>query len=347
MGTAIGVATIVALLAIADGIKTTAGQLVHLGRADLGLFQANASDPTTSVLPTSLVPRLAHQRGVADATPILLLAEAMSGQPSALVFGARPDGFLTKRLVMVAGRAGISETQVVVGDSLARQAHLRPGRPVTISGHRFTVSGIYHAGIPFEDSGAVMAIATAQKLAGRQGEATTIAIQLAPGVHANAAEQAITRAFPGLVAFDEPGEAVRAGANGRLITQAATVIVVLALLIGGIAVMTTQLLATLERRGEFAVMSAVGWSSTQVASLVLAESAATGVLGAMFGLVLGVVGSDLLITALGAGEFVNPQITSSVLARGLLVGGLIGLLGGLYPAWRVARLRPAPILAGR
>ena len=45
-GIAVGVAAIVALLALSAGLDNTAGQLVHLGRADLGLFQRDAGDPT-------------------------------------------------------------------------------------------------------------------------------------------------------------------------------------------------------------------------------------------------------------------------------------------------------------
>ena len=44
-GIAVGVAAIVALLALSAGLNNTAGQLVHLGRADLGLFQRDAGDP--------------------------------------------------------------------------------------------------------------------------------------------------------------------------------------------------------------------------------------------------------------------------------------------------------------
>ena len=54
-GISVGVAAVVALLALSAGLNQTAGQLVHLGRADLGLFQREAADPTTSVLPLSLL----------------------------------------------------------------------------------------------------------------------------------------------------------------------------------------------------------------------------------------------------------------------------------------------------
>ena len=53
-GVAIGVGLIVALLSIAAGTKKTAGDLIHIGRADFGLFQSGVSDATKSLLPVAL-----------------------------------------------------------------------------------------------------------------------------------------------------------------------------------------------------------------------------------------------------------------------------------------------------
>ena len=50
-GVAIGVALIVALLSIAAGVRRTAGDLIHVGRSDFGVFQSGASDLTKSLLP--------------------------------------------------------------------------------------------------------------------------------------------------------------------------------------------------------------------------------------------------------------------------------------------------------
>lgn len=347
LGTALGVATIVALLAVTDGLKQTAGQLVRLGRADLGLFQAGAADPTTSVLPLSLVARLRATPGVADATPIILLPEAVPADPAAIVFGSPPEGFLQQRLVLSAGRRPAAPDEVLVGDRLAAELHVRPGATTRIKGRSLKVAGVYHSGVPFEDGGAMLSLVQAERLGGRPSEATTIAVTLRPDVSTAAMKRRIKARFPGLVAISEPSEALRAGANGRLISQAATVIVVLALIIGGIAVMNTMLLATLERRGEFAIMSAVGWSGPQVAALVLAEGMATGLLGAGIGLALGSASAGPLVDALGAADYVHPQLTGWGFGQGLLVGGAIGIVGGLYPAWRVTRLRPAAVLASR
>ena len=75
LGTAIGIATIVALLAVSAGAQSSAGKFFELGASDLGLFQRDAADPTTSVLPISLVSTLDHTSGIAAATPLILLVE--------------------------------------------------------------------------------------------------------------------------------------------------------------------------------------------------------------------------------------------------------------------------------
>jgi len=66
-GVALGVGLIVALLSISAGTKRTAGDLIHLGRADFGLFQSGVSDATRSLLPRRLEravspPKRLHRR---------------------------------------------------------------------------------------------------------------------------------------------------------------------------------------------------------------------------------------------------------------------------------------------
>lgn len=136
-------------------------------------------------------------------------------------------------------------------------------------------------------------------------------------------------------------------ANGELLSKAALVIAVLAILIGGIGVMNTMMMAVVERRSEFALLSAVGWSGPQIAMRVLTEGVVTTLLGAALGLLLGTIGAQVLVDLLGAGAFVSPDITAWDLGRGLLVGVLLGVLGGLYPAWRAAHVSPAAVLAER
>jgi putative ABC transport system permease protein len=345
-GIAVGVATIVALLSFTQGLRNSAAGFVHLGGSDLGVFQANVSEPTASVLPGSLVGRLASSPGVMRATPLLLIVEAVHGDASAVVFGADPEGFFVQRLVVTHGQRALPADAVLVGDRLAASQRLHPGSVLSIKGHPYRVAGVYHSGILFEDSGAVLSLATAQQLASRAGEATSVVVELTPGTRAASAGRAIEKRFVGTQAITDPQQAARAGANGTLISKAILVIVVIALIVGAISVANTMALSIMERQGELGLLSTVGWSPLRVASLIFGEGVAVSVLGAALGLFAGVIGGGLLVRALGVHSYITPSVTAWALGRGLLVGVAIGVLGGIYPAWRVTRMTPARALSG-
>jgi putative ABC transport system permease protein len=346
-GIAVGVATIVALLSFTQGLQESASGFVHLGGSELGVFQANVSDPTTSVLPESMVGRLRRRPEVAQATPLVLIVEGIKRDPAAVVFGAQSDGFFTKQLVIVGGARPTSwQTEALVGDRLAAQLRLAPGSLLEVKGHPYRVTGIYHSGILFEDSGAVLGLAEAQRLIERSGEETNVIVRLSPGTRASAAARAIERSFPGTQAITTPQQALRAGANGTLISKAILVIVAIAIIVGVIGVTNTMAMSIAERRGELGLLSTVGWSPGRVATLILGEGIAVSVLGAAAGLLVGVIGGDLLVRALGVSSYVSPSVTAWGLGRGLLVGVAIGVLGGIYPAWRVTRMTPLKALSG-
>lgn len=347
LGTALGIATIVALLAVAGGAQRTAGRFLDLGSSDLGVFQKAAADPTTSVLPISMVSRLQKTPGVSTATPLILLVGAVRKSPAAIVFGAEPHSFVTNRYVFTSGHMFSRANQAVIGSALAAQRHLDVGGTLTVAHRHFQVSGVYHIGVAEQDDGAVIPLAAAQSISGKAGEATTVAVSLRSTTSRRQGIRTIDRRFPGLLVIGDGVNASRAGVNGELLSNLALVLAVIALVIGGIGVMNTMLMAVVERSAEFALLSAVGWSGLQIASRVVIEGVMTTVLGAAIGLLLGVVGAHLLVGVLGAQEYVTPDVTAWDLGQALLVGVLLGVLGGMYPAWRAARVSPAQVLAQR
>jgi putative ABC transport system permease protein len=339
LGIAIGVATIVALLAMSAGVERSAAGLTRLGGAGLGMFQAGVGELTASSLPQSLADRVRRQPGVADATPVAVATGELAGAPSFLVFGVEPSSFVFRSLVLVAGRPPAAAREAMLGDAAARELGLGAGDTLRLEGGAFRVTGIYHAGVPFEDQGAAVPLAAVERIRGRPGDATTIAVKVERGVSANALSDRLGRAFPGTVSISQPGQVSRVDTNSLLIRKAAALFAALALLIGGIAVMNTMMMAVFERRSEFALLLAVGWPRRLVAQLVLREGLLLGIGGAVVGLAVGVAGSDLLVHALGASALVTPHITAGALALGLLVAAVTGTLGSLYPAWWVMRLR--------
>jgi ABC-type lipoprotein release transport system permease subunit len=345
-GIALGVATIVALLSIGSGLKRTASELVHLGRADVGIFQAGVSDPTASKLPVALARRLERRPDVASATPLLLVVDSVRADPAAIVFGMDPAGFAARRLVVTDGAKQLGGRRILVGDRLARGLGVRPGDTLKVRRRAFTVAGVYHSGLFFEDSGAVLDIADAQRLTQRAGEATSIGITLAPGAHRDAAVAALRRDLPGTQVIGNPDDVERAGANGELVGKTVTIVAALALIVGGLGVSNTMAMAVLERRRELALLDALGWRRSRLIALVLAEGVATSIIGAGIGLVIGSLGAKWLGDGLGVSAIVTPSVTLQTVWQALAIGGAIGVLGSLYPAVRASSISGGELLGG-
>jgi ABC-type antimicrobial peptide transport system permease subunit len=273
---------------------------------------------------------------VEEATPVVLVVEGVKQNPAAVVFGADPDGFFAKRLVTSAGRLSLAGRSVMVGERLAHELHLAPGDKLRVKKRQFTVAGVYHTGVFFEDTGAVIDLQQAQRINDSPGEATTIPVQV----------KALKRQLPGIQVIGTPEQASRVGANGQLVQNAVTIIAALALIVGGLGVTNTMAMAVLERKRELALLSAVGWRRRRVALLVLAEGIATSVVGAGLGLLLGVVGAKALGNALDISAIVTPRVTAESIWQSLLIGIAIGAIGSLYPAWRGTTVSGAELLQG-
>jgi ABC-type antimicrobial peptide transport system permease subunit len=78
---------------------------------------------------------------------------------------------------------------------------------------------------------------------------------------------------------------------------------------------------------------------------VLGEAIAVSMIGTGFGLALGSLASGALPPALGLGNFINPDMTAWGLGRGCLIGVATGVIGAMYPIWRVTRIKSAAALA--
>ncbi len=337
LGVALGVTTVVALLAVTAGLSRSAGDLARLGRADFGVFQSGLADLTASSLPDSIMPRIKALPGVAAASPVQIVSGAVSANRSILLFGADSHSFLARRLVLVSGREQHG-AEVLVGTGAAQQLHVSPGGSLVIMGHAFPVAGVYRSGIGLEDAGVELPLATTQQLSRRPGVISMVAVSIAPGYREADMEKAIARAIPGTVALGDPSEVARVDTNSRIISKAAIIIGALALLLGAVVVINTMAMAMIERRREFGVITALGWSRLRIARLILGETMTISLLGAVVGIGLGALASQLVVRALAAATFVAPYVSPWVLGRGLLIGFAIGVLGALFCVWQILRV---------
>ena len=337
LGIALGVTTVVALLALTAGLEQSAGDLAHLGRADLGVFQSGLADLTASSLPASALGHIREQPGVAEAAPVQILSGAVASEPSLLTFGAEPSSFLSRRLVILSGQH-LSGEEVMAGSGAAMTLHLRVGQTLDVSGRPLRVGGIYRSGIPLEDSGIVIPLSLSRELSGMPEALSMVAVSIAPGYTEKQVRMQIESAVPGSAPIGAPGELERVDTNSRIIHEAAVIVAILALVLGAVVVLNTMAMAVIERRSEFGVLTALGWSRARISRLLLGESMTLSLLGVAIGLGLGVAAAELVVSALEIGVFVSPSITAWVLVRGLLVGIALGVLGALFAAWRVLRM---------
>jgi putative ABC transport system permease protein len=337
LGVAVGVTTVVALLALTGGLDRSAGDLAHLGRADLGVFQAGLSDLTASSLPGSTLSRIHRVPGVASTTPVQILSGAVAAEPSILAFGAEASSFLSRRLVIVSGHR-FTDDEVMAGSGAAATLHLRPGQTLHVEGHSLPVAGIYRSGIPLEDSGIVLPLTLSRQLSGLPEGLSMVAVSIAPGYRERQVKGQIERALPGTSAIGAPGELQRVDTNSRIVHEAAVIVAILALALGAVVVLNTMAMAVIERRSEFGILAALGWSRLRISQLLFGESLALSLAGVALGLGLGVAAAELVVHALEIAVFVSPAITAWVLVRGLLVGLALGTLGALFASWRVMRL---------
>lgn len=115
----------------------------------------------------------------------------------------------------------------------------------------------------------------------------------------------------------------------------------ISLLVGGIGVLTIMTIAVSERTAEVGLLRALGARQPQILALFLGEAVVLAVLGGFAGLALGIAGAGLLRLAVPA----LPVYTSWAYAlAALALSAVVGLAAGVFPARRAARLDPVEAL---
>lgn len=112
----------------------------------------------------------------------------------------------------------------------------------------------------------------------------------------------------------------------------------LGVFIAVVSIINTMLMSVTERVTEFGILRANGWTRLDVAKLITCESALLGLFGGMMGCLLGWAGAMVVNAVFDAK--LKLYVSSELVLYAMTISVVLGIIGGLYPAWWVTRLTP-------
>ncbi len=343
LGISIGITTVVALGIFVNSAKAATEELILAGGADFTVAEAGVADMTFSSLTTEDLALLETYDEIEHVSGVELAISKVGANAYFFQIGIDAGDLPFFDAPLVEGRLfGADATdEIMIGDRAADQLDAGIGGTVEIRDIPFTVVGIYDTGTTSLDAGAILPLAAVQEYDSREGLVTLAYVTVRDGTDIDALTDRIKAENEGLATLAGIDD-VGAVDQGIEILDAVNLgITILAVFIGGIAVMNTMAMAVFERTREFGILRALGWRTRRILQMVLGESLLLCLFAAVFGSILAVILTQLIVLFPTVSAFITPQYTLDVFLRGLAVGIGVALLGAIYPAFRAARLSPA------
>jgi putative ABC transport system permease protein len=126
----------------------------------------------------------------------------------------------------------------------------------------------------------------------------------------------------------------------KTLTTLLACVALVSLLVGGIGIMNIMLVSVTERTREIGIRMAVGARPRDVLAQFLVEALTLSFFGGIIGVLVGVATKELTARYLGWPTLLRPDI----IAIAVVFSGLVGVIFGLYPAQKAARLDPIDAL---
>jgi putative ABC transport system permease protein len=232
----------------------------------------------------------------------------------------------------------------VLGVDAAADLGAGPGDRVELSGHTFTVVGTYRSEVTWENGGGYASLATVQAVAGKAGMVSVVSVWVDADFDPAEVAARVEAEVAGVVTISSSAEYGKVD-QGFVILDAVNVAIgALAVLIGGIGVMNTMVMAIHERTREIGVFRAVGWTGRRVLAMIVLESLLLCVLAGVLGSLAGVGIAQVAVRMPAVKGFIQLSLAPWTFAKAMIVGVSVGLAGALYPAIRSSRLLPIDAL---
>lgn len=333
----ISVALIAAVSVLVGSVRSAiSGQVANGSKTS---FYVAATNSDAGLTP-KLGPVLAQLRGVRQVTEVLSTDATVAGAAHQTVDGVDPAviGAFTSLGLRSGSFASLSSGELLVSQSAASGRGWRAGSLVTIGFGAYGTSRLRIGGI-FTSPGPLSPyLVSAATFTAATGIRTDNVDLVRAPASARAALLRALAGYPGAQLEDQAAYASSRGAVLGSILNLITALLVLAVLIALLGIVNTLALSVAERTRELGLLRAIGMRRGQVRQMIAAESVIIAVIGAAAGAALGL--------GLGAGlaaAFTRSQQLTVVIPVGQVViyvaaAGLAGLLAGVVPARRAARV---------
>jgi putative ABC transport system permease protein len=317
-------------------------------------------------IPASLLPEVRQQPSVAAATGLVVDATAAkildkkdkvvdTGGAPAFGFGVDFSQTRFNPLKLTSGRWPSSRTEVAIDAGTADEAGYKVGDMVKVASlgpvRSFRLTGIASYGDQ-ESLGAatfaVFTIPTAQELFDRRNQFDAIWVAADPGI---APEKLVADLEPllpanaeALTAKEQTREDLKEVEFTKFIRYFLLSFAGIALFVGAFVIFNTLSITVAQRVREFATLRTIGASRRQVLTAVTLEALIIGFLASVVGLIGGLLlarGVNALFKALNADLPTTAlNLTTSIVIYSLLLGTLVTLVAGIFPAVRATRVPP-------
>ena len=361
LGLSVAVAGVVALLGISHTVTRAVEASFAQRRVDLIVQQAGRSGGLNSDFGEHFVDearKLPGVEAVAEGVVNLIDLTRKSGySDQVMIQGWRADNFGFEDIRVDAGRrlvAGESR-KAMLGHILAGNVGKGVGDTVVFGrddpadpSNRFEVVGVFTSPDHIENGSAIVPIDDARALTSIRVTGFSVRVADGGGDHAAAVDEVKRR----IEALRDPADpTVRLTAYSpesylanlsqlRIMRAVSWLVAALGLLIGVIGMLNTMVMSVVERTQEIGILRAVGWPPGRVVRMVLGEAVLLGLAAAAVGTAGAVAATHVLTLFPQVNGFIQAGVPLTVVAQGVGLTVLVGLLGGLYPAVRAARLLP-------
>ena len=265
-----------------------------------------------------------------------------------ILSGREWGSFCWNNLELVSGRMpqDATEEAAVLGQTAADVLKKKVGDPIQIETKELRVVGIVKGGAIVEDGSVILSLPLLQAIMGTPNQINAIDVRVTPSTSQEQIRQLtqqIEQQFPEVRALTL-SEHLSHSEGFRLVQAMSWGTSLLAIVVGVLGVMNTMLMSVFERTHEISVLLALGWTRRRIMRMILDEAAILGLLGGIVGVALGVIGVKILGASPAIRGLLKPDLGIALLTLSVLIAVAVGILSGLYPAWRSSRLNPSRAL---